>query len=106
MRPRSSISSHPTNRWHPSSATLLPAAVVHARVSHHAEFLADGRVLLTDGTGSDGSVVAEAEIFDPSTPYTVAPVTHARGVEHEIALLLAASLPVTGAVDVPSPHKR
>src|SRR6266478_2374522 len=52
---------------------LGPLAV--PRTGHAATALADGRVLITGGRDSAGTILATAEIFDPATETSTASAT-------------------------------
>jgi RHS repeat-associated protein len=45
----------------------LPATLSHPRTNHTATVLPDGTVFIFGGTGPDGALVSEAELFDPQT---------------------------------------
>jgi RHS repeat-associated protein len=52
---------------HDGGITPLPTGLLHARAWHTATMLPDGRILIHGGLGSNGRVVLQSEIFDPST---------------------------------------
>ena len=60
--------------------TLLPATMSHARSTHTATLLADGRVLLLGGYDTSGTVRNTGDLFDPvaGTITAIAPMTVAR----------------------------
>jgi RHS repeat-associated protein len=79
-------------------ASRAPGAMMQARARHEAELLADGRVRVSRGVGGDGAPLADEELFDPQTgAFTTAP----RRDEDRSAPWLVASLPESGALDVP-----
>jgi hypothetical protein len=51
----------------PASNQILPTALAHPRSGHTATVLPDGTVLILGGNGADGSIVTQAEVFDPAT---------------------------------------
>ncbi len=67
------------------------------RSAHKATALSDGRVLITGGRNAAGIVIADAEIFDPSTGESsaVAPMGTAR-VDHTATLLKDGRVLITG----------
>ena len=54
----------------PQVEQLSPLAV--ARTGHVATALSDGRILITGGRDSSGTVLSAAEIFDPATQKSTA----------------------------------
>lgn len=47
--------------------SILSVTLLHARYRQSASILPDGRVLIFGGIGTDGSIVSDAEWFDPIT---------------------------------------
>jgi Galactose oxidase, central domain len=77
----------PAELFDPATGTFSAIGLLHhSRAGHRATLLNDGRVLITGGSGADGTL-AEAEIFDPATEsFDVVVGRHSR-VGHSATLL-------------------
>jgi N-acetylneuraminic acid mutarotase len=77
--------------------TLLPAHLAHPRSTQTATLLSDGRVLLAGGYDASQTVVATAEIYDPTTGAVApaAPMSVAR-TQHTATLLADGRVFVAG----------
>jgi hypothetical protein len=83
--------------------TMIPEGMISARTGHTATCLADGRVLLAGGVGSNGPL-ALAELFDPTTRTfaPAAPMLHAR-TAHVAMLMPDGRVLVAGGADIGGP---
>ena len=80
----------PTQHWLPAGA------LIQGRADHRATLLADGRVLLTGGTGLSGKL-GSTEIFDPQTvAWTPGPPLSAARLGHDAARLMDGSVLIAG----------
>jgi Kelch motif/Galactose oxidase, central domain len=80
----------PTQHWLPAGA------LTQGRADHRATLLADGRVLLSGGTGPSGKLTS-TEIFDPQTvAWTPGPLLSAARLGHDAARLMDGSVLIAG----------
>lgn len=80
----------PTQHWLPAGA------LIQGRADHRATLLADGRVLLTGGTGPSGKL-GSTELFDPQTvAWTSGPLLSAARLGHNAARLMDGSVLIAG----------
>src|SRR5438445_6332765 len=84
-----------------SSTQVKPLGpLVVPRTAHAATALTDGRILITGGRDSAGSIVAVSEIFDPATDTSTASATLTTPrVDHSATLLPDGKVLVAGGSD-------
>src|SRR5436305_5053679 len=71
--------------------------LVVPRTGHAATVLADGRVLITGGRDSAGTIVATAEVFDPANQATTAiGVLNTARIDHTATLLADGRVLIAG----------
>jgi RHS repeat-associated protein len=92
-------------RFDPSSASFAPVSgtLAIARAHHVAALLPSGEVLLWGGIDQRGQLLPNGELYDPATQQTrvIASLSAAVASSPRVAFAVD-SLPVSGAVDVPT----
>jgi hypothetical protein len=80
--------------------TPLTSGLIKARAYHSATLLPDGRVLVLGGSGKVGSLVTNAEFFNPNTATSiVASLKFSPRSKHRATLLVDGRVLVSGGVD-------
>jgi hypothetical protein len=66
--PNGDVFSFSTEFYDPATGTFTPAgSLTAARACHKAVLLANGKVLITHGSGCDSPAASAAELYDPDT---------------------------------------
>lgn len=81
----------------PGGSFSATGSMTSARMNHAATLLTNGKVLITGG-GSPGSVLASAEIYDPTTGIFTATGTMTAASGHTATLLPSGKVLITGGV--------